>query len=106
VSGAAGAALGRIEAGERYDVILCDLMMPQMTGMELHEALRLRDPALAARVVFITGGAFTERASAFLRDVPNACIEKPFDPDRLREVVAQAAQAARTAEGDQPPASR
>jgi CheY-like chemotaxis protein len=92
VSGSAAAALARLEAGERFDVILCDLMMPQMTGMELHEVLRRLHPELADRVVFITGGAFTDRAGAFLREVPNACVEKPFDPAQLREVVAQAAQ--------------
>ena len=60
------------ELGTRYDVILCDLMMPQITGMELHaEVLRL-DPAQAARIVFLTGGAFTPSARDFLRPRPTA----------------------------------
>jgi CheY-like chemotaxis protein len=90
--GAAAAALEQIRRGERFDVVLCDLMMPQMTGMELHEALIALDPALAHRMVFITGGAFTERASEFLRTVPNACVEKPFEPAHLRATVAAAAR--------------
>jgi CheY-like chemotaxis protein len=78
--------LGRGRDG--YDVVLCDLMMPEMTGMELHARLRELDPALADRTIFITGGAFTPGASEFLARVPNPRLEKPFDPDRLRELVA------------------
>ena len=47
-------------------------MMPGMTGMDLHEALATAAPASAARMVFLTGGAFTARAQAFLAEVPNA----------------------------------
>jgi PAS domain S-box-containing protein len=78
--------LGRAHAG--YDVVLCDLMMPDMSGMELHARLRELDPALADRTIFITGGAFTPGAREFLARVPNPRLEKPFDPDRLRELVA------------------
>jgi CheY-like chemotaxis protein len=59
-------ALQRITAGERFDIIVCDLMMPQMTGMDLHAALTRAAPDQAARMVFLTGGAFTERARRFL----------------------------------------
>jgi PAS domain S-box-containing protein len=72
-------ALARFAAGERYDVILCDLMMPRMTGMQLHEELARTAADQAGRVVFITGGAFTPRAKKFLAEVPNAVLEKPFD---------------------------
>src|SRR5262249_28785826 len=58
----ARAALARLVAGERYDAILCDLMMPEMNGMDFHSAV-LRDvPDLAKRIVFVTGGAFTPTA--------------------------------------------
>ncbi len=50
-------ALRLIEGGERYDVILCDLMMPVMTGMELHDALSRFAPDQANAMVFMTGGA-------------------------------------------------
>ena len=54
-----------IARGERFDAILCDLMMPGMTGMDLHEALSRLAPEQASRVVVLTGGAFTlERASS------------------------------------------
>jgi signal transduction histidine kinase len=83
----AAAALRLIELGEPFDLILCDLMMPTMTGMELHDELARREPALAARMSFLTGGAFTPRARAFLAEVPNPRLEKPFDPQGLRNFV-------------------
>ncbi|WP_254614105.1 MULTISPECIES: two-component regulator propeller domain-containing protein [unclassified Myxococcus] len=82
-------ALERLVAPEpqRYDVVLCDLMMPEMTGMDLYEALVRTAPAVAERVVFITGGAFTPTARTFLERVENPRVEKPFDPEALRALV-------------------
>jgi PAS domain S-box-containing protein len=73
-----------------FDTILCDLMMPDMTGMALHDQLRAQAPALASRMVFLTGGAFTPEASEFLDRVPNVRLEKPFTPAELRAAVATA----------------
>jgi CheY-like chemotaxis protein len=73
----------RITQGERFDVILCDLMMPQMTGMDLHARLESQLPEQAAQMVFLSGGAFTARARAFLEEVPNQRLEKPFDARQL-----------------------
>jgi PAS domain S-box-containing protein len=70
-----------------FDVVLCDLMMPRMSGMELHAWIAARDPALAGRVVFLTGGAFTPKASAYLESVANVRIEKPVDTVTLRAIV-------------------
>lgn len=80
-------ALERILAGERFDVILCDLMMPQMTGMELHDTLVASVPEQAERMVFVTGGAFTPSARAFLDRVANLRLEKPFDLPQLRALL-------------------
>ncbi len=80
-------ALKRITAGERFDAILCDLMMPQMTGMELHAELSRVAPGQAGRMIFLTAGAFTPRARTFLDKTPNQCIEKPFDVRQLRTVI-------------------
>jgi signal transduction histidine kinase/CheY-like chemotaxis protein len=85
----ASEALQRLEGGESFDLILCDLMMPMMTGVDLHEILRRARPELAARMVFLTGGAFTARARTFLAEVPNPRLEKPFDPKSLRSFVRQ-----------------
>ncbi len=83
-------ALLRIGAGERYDVILCDLLMPVMTGMDLYAEVVRAAPKLAGRIVFMTGGAFTMRARAFLESVGNQCLEKPLDMSKLRSFLARA----------------
>jgi signal transduction histidine kinase len=83
----AGEARERILSGEGYDVILCDLMMPQMTGMALHAELLHAMPEQASRMVFLTGGAFTPDARAFLDGVPNQRVEKPFDTQHLRAII-------------------
>lgn len=80
-------ALDLLELGTRYDVILCDLMMPQITGMELHAEVARLDPAQAARFVFLTGGAFTPSAREFLIATTNRRIEKPFDLKEVRRLV-------------------
>jgi PAS domain S-box-containing protein len=77
-------ALERLRAGERYEVILCDLMMPDLTGMDLYAELEKLAPEQAARMVFVSGGAFTPRAREFLERVPNARVEKPIDFQNLR----------------------
>ena len=80
-------ALARIRAGERFDVILCDLMMPQVTGMDFHAELERGYPDQAARMVFLTGGAFTQRARDFLEQVQNQRVEKPIDAQGLKALV-------------------
>ncbi|HSN92739.1 MAG TPA: MASE1 domain-containing protein [Anaeromyxobacteraceae bacterium] len=85
----AHAALERVRAGETWDLVFCDLMMPRMTGMEWFEEARRTSPALAARIVFVTGGAFTDAAREFLERVPNGRLDKPFTPDEVRAVVAE-----------------
>ncbi len=87
VASGAREAMALFHAGERFDIVLCDLMMPQVTGMDLYAALTELDPQQAARVVFMTGGAFTTAARAFLDGVPNERLEKPFDIKALRALV-------------------
>ncbi|MBL8952833.1 MAG: response regulator [Myxococcaceae bacterium] len=83
-------ALARFVAGEHFDVVICDLMMPEMTGMDLHAALEQRWPEAAGRMIFLTGGAFSPSAQAFLDRVPNTKLSKPFDSAELRAAVAEA----------------
>jgi CheY-like chemotaxis protein len=82
-------ALDDVAGGQGFDLVLCDLMMPEMTGMELHARFREIAPALADRTVFLTGGAFAPDARKFLEQVPNPRIEKPFEPEALRALVAR-----------------
>ena len=87
VATSAREALSLLESGTRFDVILCDLMMPQVTGMELHAELARLDASQAERMVFVTGGAFTPAARAFLDEHTNRFLEKPFDLKALRHLV-------------------
>jgi CheY-like chemotaxis protein len=81
-------ALAAVAAGPAFGAILCDLMMPEMTGMDLHEAIARTDPGLASRMVFMTGGAYTDRAQEFLDRMPDRRLDKPFRPDDLERVLA------------------
>ena len=93
--GRAAVALEKLRAGERFDVIFCDLMMPEMSGIDFHQQLvngSAEEKALADRIVFLSGGVFTPRAVAFLEQVRNQRMEKPFDFRKLRALVAQLLQ--------------
>jgi CheY-like chemotaxis protein len=87
VSGSGRDALARLRGGERFDLILCDLMMPEMTGMELHAELVRVAPDQAARLVFVTGGAFSEGARSFLESWTGPWLEKPVDLEKLRRII-------------------
>ncbi len=80
-------ALARLEAGEVFDLVLCDLMMPQMSGMDLFSRVVDRAPTYASKLLFMTGGACSPNAAAFLERVPNTRIEKPFDMPKLCAMV-------------------
>jgi CheY-like chemotaxis protein len=84
-----------IKVDPEFDVILCDLMMSRMSGIEFHTWLRTHDPRLANQLIFITGGAFTTRARDYLATVSNLTIEKPFDAIGLRSQVTAAVESAR-----------
>jgi PAS domain S-box-containing protein len=81
------AALDYLATGAPVDAILCDLMMPEMTGMDVHEELSRVAPRKAEKMIFLTGGAFTARAREFMDRVTNERVEKPFDSTALRALV-------------------
>jgi CheY-like chemotaxis protein/anti-sigma regulatory factor (Ser/Thr protein kinase) len=83
-------AIALLDKGERFDVILCDLMMPEMSGMHFHAHIASSSPALLERIVFLTGGAFTEETRTFLAGLPNAIVEKPFSEASLRDAISRA----------------
>ncbi|MBJ6760470.1 PAS domain-containing protein [Myxococcaceae bacterium JPH2] len=80
-------ALAVLARDDAFDRVFCDLMMSDLTGMDVHAALVGRSPELLSRFVFMTGGSFTERARAFLQAVPLPRLEKPFDPVTLFALV-------------------
>jgi PAS domain S-box-containing protein len=85
----ARAGLEKLEAEPGFDLIITDLLMPEMTGMDFYREISRRDPALARRVVFLTGGAFTAEARAFLEQERVTCLEKPFEVRTIRELLAR-----------------
>jgi PAS domain S-box-containing protein len=93
-SGKEGQAL--LEKDRRFDLIFCDLMMPAMSGMDLHAWLTSQDAKLAEQIVFITGGAFSPGAAEYLSKVGNLRIEKPFDMHALERMTAELIIAARS----------
>jgi PAS domain S-box-containing protein len=74
---------------QSFDLILCDLMMPEMTGMELHGWLSAEYPTLADRVVFLTGGAFTVNSAKYLAHIKNVTLEKPCESGTLMRIVSE-----------------
>jgi CheY-like chemotaxis protein len=84
-------ALTRIAGGERFDVIVSDLMMPELTGMELHARLLSTAPEQASRMIFMTGGAFTTSAMDFVQRVSNPKIDKPVVSAKLLALISEVA---------------
>jgi nitrogen-specific signal transduction histidine kinase/CheY-like chemotaxis protein len=81
-------ALGRLSAGERWDVVLCDVVMPELTGAQFAAALQARVPDASARLVFVTGAIDTAQCDA-LRAAGYPCLAKPIRLEELRKLVAE-----------------
>jgi CheY-like chemotaxis protein len=93
----AEAALARL-AAERFDVVLCDLRMPGMSGDALYKRVRAEDPEQADRFVFMTGVGFGADLTRFLADSGRLVLEKPFSANRVLEAIrAESARAPLTA---------
>ncbi|QSQ21223.1 PAS domain S-box protein [Pyxidicoccus parkwayensis] len=82
-------ALELLEQGPEPDAVLCDVMMPDLTGRDVYEAVRREHAGLECRFIFVSGGAFTTGAREFLASIPNLLLEKPFDEGRVRNVVEE-----------------
>ncbi len=80
--------------GAEFDVVLCDVMMPVLNGLEFYRQLSATDPTRAAAVIFVSGGATTEETSAFLESLPNVVLKKPFEIPTLIELIAERVKAA------------
>jgi PAS domain S-box-containing protein len=82
-------ALERLAGGEEFDLILCDVLMPEMSGMELFTRLCEVAPAQASRVVFVTAGARSPTVRAFLDGMTNRYLEKPVDLARIEALIRE-----------------
>ncbi len=81
------AGLGEIATDGPFDAVLCDLEMPGLSGMEVHEALQHQDPELAARMIFLVDGEFTAASRAFLAAKRNRVMAKPVAAEALRKLM-------------------
>jgi len=88
--GSGASALDLLSRDAKFDVVLCDLMMPGISGVDVFERTKRLHPELARRFVFITGGAFTDQAREFLGRVTNRRIDKPLDTRTLHEAIVEA----------------
>jgi two-component system cell cycle sensor histidine kinase/response regulator CckA len=83
-------AMAMVERSEGFDAILCDLLLPEVTGMDFYDDLLRTRPDVARRVIFMSGAvSSTQRATEFVASVSNRCLEKPFSIDTLRGAVRQ-----------------
>ena len=86
IAGDGEEALARVRQGQ-YDVVICDLKMPRVNGMMLYRAMAAATPALARRVIFVTGDVAATDAERFLDDSGCRWLVKPFRlGDLLRAV--------------------
>ncbi len=74
-----------------YDVIVCDLYMPEMDGPTFYREAVRRHPACRRRFVFITGSGIGQEMEQFLRQTEAPYLRKPFDLDEIVRVVRQLA---------------
>lgn len=86
-------ALDILDGNAAFDVILCDLMMPELTGMDVYERLRESGNGLERKMVFLSGTLYSEHARGFLGTVPNLRFEKPIDSQLLRAALIAGAEA-------------
>jgi len=77
----------RILLSDTFDFVLCDVMLPETSGVDFYVEVLRAAPHLVQRIVFMTGGASTVRARAFLSSIANPCLEKPLDMNQLRRLV-------------------
>ena len=89
----------RLEAGDVFDALCCDLMMPEMTGMEVRARIAAAWPHLLSRIIFVTGGPATPEGVAFISQPGVPVLDKPFDVETLRSAVQSILSAAAEAHG-------
>jgi CheY-like chemotaxis protein len=82
-------AMARIQQGERYDVIVTDLAMAEISGAQLYAEIHKIDRLQAERILFVTGGASNPDASQFLNTVTNPTLVKPFEISALRKTIGE-----------------
>lgn len=84
------AALALLQSDGRFDLVICDLVMNETSGMDVYRWITAHKPELSDRIIYMTAGAFTEPVRDFLSQVHSPVLHKPFDTKTLRWIIAQA----------------
>jgi CheY-like chemotaxis protein/anti-sigma regulatory factor (Ser/Thr protein kinase) len=82
-------ALEHLREGADYDVIICDLMMPGLSGVELYRRIQEQRPELATRFLFLTGGATTSDAEDLLQTPGVSFLYKPVEREELVDQIVR-----------------
>ena len=80
-------ALAHLSEDPLFDSIICDLMMPEVDGKSLYDAIKKEHPELVDRIVFMSGGAFTPRLRKFASAVSNPVLQKPVSREELEAMI-------------------
>lgn len=80
----------QLYASHEFDIVFCDLMMPEISGIDFYTRLTALGPSHAERVVLMTGGVFADRLGCSLSDIPRPCLFKPFKHTDMERLIALA----------------
>ena len=87
VAASGAEALAMLAMGDGFDAIFCDLMMPEMDGMRFYDEVSHVAGGVTEVIAFLSGGVDDEATEIFLARTGRPVMEKPFDPEGLREYV-------------------
>jgi CheY-like chemotaxis protein len=90
-------AIAMLERGEKFDAILCDLLMPEMTGRDFYRVVAVRFPEVEPAVRFLSGGVFASELRDFIERMPERLLDKPVDVARLVAFLTAAVKTAQAA---------
>jgi two-component system NtrC family sensor kinase len=82
-------ALAHVENGAPFSLVICDLMMTPLSGVDVYERMRRCAPATADRLVFMTGGAAVRTVQEFLDRWPHPVLFKPFAVADVEQIIEQ-----------------
>ena len=85
----ARSSLTRIFEGERFDAVLCDLTMPDMSGIAFYMMLRERCPAQAERIILLSGNLDAPAVQVFLSKIPNFRFAKPWNIAEIKSAIEE-----------------
>jgi two-component system, NtrC family, sensor kinase len=80
----------QLYGSHEFDIVFCDLMMPELNGLDFYTRLSALGPNHSQRLVLMTGGVFADRLGCSLSDIPSPCILKPFKHGEIERLISEA----------------